>query len=94
MPNCPNISDTLLWEYDLKTFHWDKSYKIVIERVLERGNLKEWREILKFYTKEQILETIEWSAQLKEKEKQFSRFFLNSEFFNLLKNIQGFGKYL
>ena len=82
MPNRPNISDTLLWEYDLKTFHWDKSYKIVIERVLQMGNLKEWVEIVRFYTKEQILETIKWSAQLREREKEFSRFFLNSEFLN------------
>ena len=82
MNNHPNISDTLLWEYDLKTFHWDKSYKIVIERVLQMGNLKEWVEIVKFYTKEQILETIKWSAQLREREKEFSRFFLNSEFLN------------
>ena len=82
MEGRPNISDALLWEYDLTTFHWDRSYKIVIERVLERGNLNEWKEIVNFYTKEQILETIEWSAQLKEKEKQFSRFFLNSEFLN------------
>ena len=82
MPNRPNISDTLLWEYDLNTFHWDKSYKIVIERVLQMGNLKEWKEIIMFYAREQILETIEWSAQLEEKEKEFSRFFLNSEFLN------------
>ena len=80
MSNRPNISDILLWEYDLKTFHWDKSYKIVIERVLERGNLKEWREIFKCYGKEKILETIEWSAQLAKRDKEFSRFFLNSEF--------------
>ena len=59
MHDRPNISDTLLWEYDLKTFHWDKSYKIVIERVLQMGNLKEWKEIIKFYTRKQILETIE-----------------------------------
>ena len=82
MQNRPDISDTLLWEYDLKTFHWDKSYKIVIERVLQMGNLKEWREIVLFYTKEQILTTIDWSAQLKPREKEFSRFFLNSEFLN------------
>ncbi|MEP7169356.1 MAG: hypothetical protein ABI855_08285 [Bacteroidota bacterium] len=76
----PDISDTLLWEYDLNTFHWDRSYKIVIERVLERGNLIEWKEMYKFYGREKILETIEWSAQLREREKAFSRFFLNSGF--------------
>ena len=47
----PDISGTLLWEYDLTVFNWDKSYKIVIERVLERGNLPEWKEIVLFYGK-------------------------------------------
>ena len=82
MSHRPNISDTLLWEYDLTAFHWDKSYKIVIERVLERGNLNEWREIVSFYGKEKIMETIEWSAQLRKKDKDFSRFFLQSDFLN------------
>jgi hypothetical protein len=76
------INSALLWEYDLETFNYEKSYKIVIERVLERGNLEEWREMVKLYTREQILETIEWSAQLEERDKKFSRFFLNSGFLN------------
>lgn len=77
----PNIiNSTLLWEYDLDTFNYKKSYKIVIERVLERGTLEEWREMVQLYTKDQILETIEWSAQLDKRDKDFSRFFLDSEF--------------
>jgi hypothetical protein len=77
----PNIiNPALLWEYDLDTFDYEKSYKIVIERVLERGTLEEWREMVKLYTREQILETIEWSAQLDKRDKDFSRFFLNSDF--------------
>lgn len=79
----PNIiNQALLWEYDLDTFNYKKSYKIVIERVLERGTLEEWREMVNLYTKEQILETIEWSAQLDKRDKEFSRFFLTSEFLN------------
>jgi hypothetical protein len=74
------INQQLLWEYDLDTFNYIKSYKIVIERVLERGNLDEWREMVQLYTREQILETIEWSAQLQKRDKDFSRFFLDSEF--------------
>ena len=74
------INPALLWEYDLDTFNYKKSYKIVIERVLERGNLEEWKEMVKLYTKEQILETINWSAQLEERDKEFARFFLNSDF--------------
>ncbi len=82
MQQRPDIPDAFLWEYDLDTFHWDRSYKIVIERVLERGDIHAWREIYKFYGKEKILETIAWSAQLKTRDKEFSRFFLNSDFVN------------
>ena len=74
------INPALLWEYDLETFNYERSYKIVIERVLERGNLNEWREMVQLYKKEQILETIEWSAQLDKRDKDFSKFFLTSQF--------------
>lgn len=79
--NKPHIINTaLLWEYDLDTFNYEKSYKIVIERVLQLGNLEEWRNMVKFYTREQILITIDWSAQLDKRDKEFSKFFLTSEF--------------
>ena len=76
------INTALLWEYDLETFNYIKSYKIVIERVLERGNLQEWQEMVRHYSRNQILETIDWSAQLQERDKDFSKFFLNSEYLN------------
>lgn len=76
----PNIPASLLWEFDYEKFNWDKSAKIAIERVLERGNLHEWREIKRYYSLEKILETIEWSAQLDERGKQFARFFIYSDF--------------
>lgn len=78
------INPALLWEYDLDTFNYRKSYKIVIERVLQMGSLEEWRKMIKFYTKDQILETIEWSAQLDRRDKEFSKFFLTSEFLNAI----------
>lgn len=74
------INSALLWEYDLETFNYEKSYKIVIERVLERGNLDQWCEMVRLYSKKQILETIDWSAQLERQDKEFSRFFLKSTF--------------
>lgn len=73
------INPALLWEYDLKTFDYDRSYKIVIERVLKLGELNEWRNMVRYYSREQILETIDWSADLDKREKDFSRFFLDSE---------------
>jgi hypothetical protein len=75
----PNIPAFLLWEYDLKTFNYDKSYKIVIERVLQLGTLTDWSEMVSYYPIEKILETIEWSAQLDSRDKNFSKFFLKSD---------------
>ena len=74
------INPALLWEYDLTTFNYEKSYKIVIERILQMGNLQEWRNMVRYYTKDQILETIEWSKQLEKRDKEFSKLFLTSGF--------------
>jgi hypothetical protein len=79
----PNVPPRLLWEFDYDNFDFIKSYKIVIERILERGNLENWREMLRFYSKKQILETIEWSSQIDERDKQFSRMFIDSDLVNV-----------
>ena len=31
------ISSTLLWDYDLSTFDWEKGKLIVVQRIVERG---------------------------------------------------------
>ncbi len=36
------VSPSLLWEYDLSTFNWWKSRKIVVSRILERGGLSDY----------------------------------------------------
>lgn len=60
----PNIPPYLLWEYDLETFNYVKSYKIVIERILIMDTISDWIEMLKFYPIEEINETIDWSKQV------------------------------
>ncbi|MFZ4797697.1 MAG: DUF6922 domain-containing protein [Bacteroidia bacterium] len=37
----PNIPGYLLWEYDLETFNYEKSYKIVIERILQLETIED-----------------------------------------------------
>ncbi len=75
----PNIPARMLWEYDYETFNFDKSYRLVCERVLQLGNLNEWREMMNYYSVDQIKDAIEWSAQLDERDKIFCRYFLNSD---------------
>ena len=79
MKSKPDIRPELLWEYDIETFHWDRSYKIVIERVVQLGEINEWREIYQFYGPEKILETVEWLRQLDKRDKNFARLFINSD---------------
>ena len=79
----PDLSRHLLWEYDFEKFDFKKSYRIIIERVLERGNLKDWTEMKNFYTDEQILTTINWSKQLKERDKSFAKLFIKSNYFDV-----------
>ena len=79
MTKKPNIPDYLLWEYDLETFNYEKSFKIVIERVLQRGTIEDWKEMIRFYPMERIMVTIEWSKQLDKRDKDFARLFLQSD---------------
>lgn len=44
-----SVSPTLLWEYDLSDFDWWKSRKIVVQRILERGWLKDFYAAFNIY---------------------------------------------
>ncbi len=68
-----------LWEYNYDSFDFDRGYKLVIERVLQRGNLEDWKNILHYYGREKILEVNEWSRQLDDRDKNFTRIFIDSE---------------
>ena len=68
----------LLWEYDLKKFNYNKSYFIVIERVIERGTIDQWRMVQFYYGKEKMLEVARQSKQLSKRDKQFTELFVNS----------------
>lgn len=82
MQNKPNIPEYLLWEYDLTTFNYERSYKIVVERILHRGLIADWKEMLKFYPLEKIIETINWTKQLSKRDKDFAVLFLQSDLLN------------
>jgi len=74
----PSITPSLLWEYDLSAFDFKRSARVVVERVIERGNLGDWKEILRFYGEEKILEIARSSRQLCEKDKHFAEIFIHS----------------
>jgi hypothetical protein len=51
----PNLPDRLFWEVNLQTIDWQKAFRSVIERVLDRGNEQEIDELHRYYGKEKVL---------------------------------------
>ena len=72
------ISPHLLWEYDLSTFDFDKSKDIVIERVIQRGNLRDWQIIYEVYGEKALLHTAEHSKQLSDRDRNFTKILIKS----------------
>jgi hypothetical protein len=76
------ISPCLLWEYDLATFDFDQSKEIVIERVIQRGNLKDWQIAFAIYGKDALLHTAQYSKQLSERDRNFTKILVDSPLIN------------
>jgi plasmid maintenance system antidote protein VapI len=55
-PDFPVLRKILFWDTDMSKFDWHKQYKMVIERVFDRGNSDEKNELLRFYGKDKINE--------------------------------------
>jgi antitoxin HigA-1 len=56
LPNLSIIRKTLFWDTDITKIDWKKQYRAVIQRIFERGNDDEKKEILKFYGEDKIKE--------------------------------------
>ncbi|WP_222535415.1 DUF6922 domain-containing protein [Pedobacter polysacchareus] len=51
----PNLPTVLFWDLDFDKIDWKRSYKMVIERVLDKGNAEEWEEMIRFYGKTNVI---------------------------------------
>ncbi len=52
----PDLRASLFWDVNYDVIQWNKNFRFVIERVLERGTLDEWRDITRYYGLEKIRE--------------------------------------
>lgn len=53
-PNLTILRKSLFWDTNISRIDWEKQAKAVIERVFERGNMDEKKEITRFYGKGKI----------------------------------------
>lgn len=54
----PNLPKVLFWEFDFDQLDWVRSYKTIIERVLDKGSQAEWEEMIRFYGKEYVIHAL------------------------------------
>ena len=53
-PNINNFRKILFWDTTIDKINWDKHKKVIIKRVLERGNSTEINELISFYGKKTV----------------------------------------
>lgn len=61
-PNLSILRKILFWDTDMQSIDWQKQYKQVIQRVFERGNAEEKKEITRFYGKSKIQKELKNNA--------------------------------
>lgn len=50
----PNFDPGLFWDVDVSTIQWEKNARWVIARVLSRGDLADFRELVRLYGLDRI----------------------------------------
>ena len=61
------LSPYLFWDTDPKEIDPEKHRRWIIERVVKRGNLEDFRLMMKYYTREQIVQSIKEIRSMDEK---------------------------
>nr|WP_315197183.1 helix-turn-helix domain-containing protein [uncultured Flavobacterium sp.] len=61
-PEISRLRKSLFWDTNINMINWEKQYKAVIQRVFERGNISEKKEIIRFYGAERIKPVIRETA--------------------------------
>lgn len=57
-PDLNILSKALFWDTDIQHIDWERQYKAVIQRVLERGNENDKNEIIRFYGAEKVSQAL------------------------------------
>lgn len=65
------VRDSLLWEYDLERFNWQRMRNIVVQRVVERGRIDDFYAVLNLYGLSGVKEAIKQIPYLHPKDVSF-----------------------
>jgi hypothetical protein len=71
------LRDTLFWDVDKALLDAEKSKRLIIERVLTRGNMEEFKQLKEFYTLQELKDTVIRIGSMDAKTLNFISDFLN-----------------
>lgn len=54
----PDFKKRLFWDYDYDRIDWQRDAAGIIERVVERGTHEEWEELILFYGKFKVVQSL------------------------------------
>ena len=54
----PNFPRSLFWEYRFDEMDWNTGIRIIIERVLDRGNEEDWQEMIRYYGRDTVIDVL------------------------------------
>jgi hypothetical protein len=66
------INPSLLWEYDLTNFDYQKMRNVVVQRVIERGWPDDWYAAFNLYGEDGMLESVKAIPYLNDKDMNFA----------------------
>lgn len=66
-----SIRKHLLWDYKADDFDYNKGKAIVVERVVQRGNMDDWLTIFNLYGYDEVREQIKRIPYLNDKDMNF-----------------------
>lgn len=55
----PHFEARLFWDFEYDKINWQKSYRTIITRILERGTLKDRAELERFYGRDKVINAIQ-----------------------------------
>ena len=54
----PSLPKVLFWDLEFDKIDWRRSYRMIIERVLDKGNVAEWEEMIRFYGRGNVINAL------------------------------------
>lgn len=54
----PALHKRLFWDMIYDKIDWQRSYRTIIQRIIERGTKAEWEELTRYYGKKRVIQTL------------------------------------